>query len=497
MKLSFQIITSTCLLLASVSIALADQHGSTNAADDPIADLADLFAFVDPHCVGSGGTGCEEDPVELIVALTLNAAATGGEQFSEDVVYHFNFENDAGIKRQIDCSFSADQVMSCAGMGGLSAEARVGQVGVNGDLRVYAGLRDDPMFFDLDALEEFREIGILAYDGSGQDSLSGTNVLAIVIGIKISAMPSGATADHNVNKIWVASERIGGDGINGSITGAWYNPDQNGQGWVVEVVGSPSGEQSFLSFFYGYDNDSGQLWMITGASIIDGNTAIADVYRTSATGFGGDFDPGSFDLGEVVGTVMFEFDDCDTGKVTFTSADTSILADFSNDIKRLTNIANLDCTLLVAGQVDRVGRPFISEFIPDVMRDAYNANSDPDSWVATYKDTLLTGLQEFALADGDPAWNGFYTAEQWAEIFADDRIQIDVKKAQSVDYLSIELSQLVPQDWNDSAGRALDYDVHETFWNVMITSFDPFIDDGIEANDVPFLDNFPFLAEPH
>ena len=173
MKLSFRIIISTCLLLllASVSIALADQHGSTNAANDLIADLADLYAFVDPHCVASGGTGCEEDPVELIVALTLNAAATGGEQFSEDVVYHFNFENDAGIKRQIDCSFSADQVMSCAGMGGLSAEARVGQVGVNGDLRVYAGLRDDPMFFDLDALEEFREIGIAAYDGSGSSDL--------------------------------------------------------------------------------------------------------------------------------------------------------------------------------------------------------------------------------------------------------------------------------------------------------------------------------------
>ena len=50
---------------------------------------------------------------------------------------------------------------------------------------------------------------------------------------------------------------------------------------------------------------------------------------------------------------------------------------------------------------------------------------------------------------------------------------------------------------NDSAGRALDYDVHEAFWNAMITSFDPFIDDGLTGNDVPFLQTFPFLAEPH
>jgi hypothetical protein len=499
MKSSFLLRFGTVLFafLASVSTALADHADSTGAANDPIADLADLFAFVEPHCVASGGTGCEADPIELIVALTLNPAATGGEQFSEDVVYHIYFENDAGIKNQIDCSFSADQVVSCAGFGGLEASARVGEVGVNGDLRVFAGLRDDPMFFDFAAFQAFQQIGIAAYDGSGTDSLAGTNVLAIVIGIQISAMPSGASADHNLNKIWAASERIAGGGINGAITGSWYNPQQNGQGWVVEVAEGPSGEPIFISYFYGYDNDGGQLWMVTGASVIDGNTAVADVYRGSATGFGGDFDPASFTLGDVVGTVMFEFDDCVSGQVTFTSADTALLADFSNGIQRITHIESLDCALLTAGQVDRVGRPFISGLIPAEMRDAYNTNSDPGSWAAAYANTLLVGLQSLSLADGDPAWNGFYSAVIWSDVFADDRIQIDVKKAQSVDYLSIELSKLVPQDWNDSAGRALDYDVHETFWNVMITGFDPFIDDGLEANDVPFLQEFPFLAEPH
>jgi hypothetical protein len=499
MKMSYLPALLTFMLMpaAPLTAEAADHADSTHAANDPIADLADLYAFVDPPCVASGGSGCEADPIELIVALTLNPAASAADQFSEDVVYHFYFENDAGIKNQVDCSFSADQVVSCAGFGSLSAEAPVGQVGVNGDMRVYAGLRDDPMFFDLPAFEAFQQIGIAAYDGTGVDSLAGANVLAIVIGIKITAMPAGATVDHNLNKIWAASERIGGAGINGGITGSWYNPEQNGQGWVVEVVDSGAAEPSFLSFFYGYDNDGGQLWLITGASVIDGNTAVADVYLTSGTGFGGDYDPGSFVLGDVVGNVLFEFDDCDSGTVTFTSANTALLADFSNDIQRISNIAGLDCSLLAGGQVDRAGRPFISGFIPEDMRDAYNANSNPDSWVAAYRDTLLAGFQAFALADGNPAWNGFYTAEQWADIFADDRVQIDIKKAQSVDYLSIELSQLVPQDWNDSAGRALDYDVHETFWNVMITSFDPFIDDGLTGNDLPFLSGFPFLAEPH
>jgi hypothetical protein len=486
------------ILFASVVTAQADHDDSTNATNDPIADLADLYVFSDPHCQTVAGQGCEADPEELIVALTLNPMATGAEQFSEDVVYHFYFENDAGTKRQVDCSFSADQVISCTGMGGLSASARVGETGVNGDMRVYAGLRDDPLSFDLDAMERFETVGIAAYSNPGTDSLAGLNVLAIVIGIKITAMPAGATANHNVYKIWAASERTGGDGINGAISGTWYNPAQDGQGWVVEVLGQTSGDLSFLSYFYGYDNNGEQLWLVTGTStsVIDGNTAVADVYRTSGTGFGGDFNPDSVAFA-VVGTVMFEFDNCNSGTVTFTSANTAVLADFTNDISRLSTISSLNCALLIAGQVDRAGRPFVQIWIPESMRNDYNQNSDPDTWDADYRATMLARLNVFATADGDPAWNGFYTAEQWAEVFADDRVQIDVKKSQSVDFMSIERAEIEMLENEDGSGRALDYDIHENLFNVLITSFDPFVDDYVDGNDVPFLDDFPFLAPPH
>jgi hypothetical protein len=487
-------ITVYLLLMAS---AVSAQ--TLNSENDPVADLSELYAFVNPFCQTVAGAGCEADPTELIVTLTIKPFATGAEQFSEDVVYHFYFENESGAETQIDCSFSASQVMSCAGMGGLSAQARVGEIGVNGDLRVYAGLRDNPLAFDIDALESFSQVGIAAYNSPGVDSFAGTNVLAIVIGIRISAMASGPRSNHNVQKIWAASERVGGDGINAAMTGSWYNPDQNGQGWVVEILGQPSGAIGFLSFFYGYDNNGEQLWFITGAAVIDGNQVTADLYRASANGFGGDFDPGSFVIGDVVGSVNFEFETCDSGTVTFTSNDEATLPDFSNEIIRLSNIASLDCSLLIAGQVDRVGRPFIKLFIPADMRNAYDANSDPTSWVASYETVFRSALNSFALADGDPAWNGFYTVDDWAEIFADDRLQIDVKLAQSVDFMTIERAVIEgSENLNpDSSGRRLDYDIHENLFNVLITSFDPFVDDHLDGNDVPFLDDFPFLAPPH
>ena len=472
---------------------------SSAAANDPLADLLDLYAFVHPFCQTQAGRGCEDDPEELILALTMNPDATGAEQFSEDVVYHFYFENDSGEEAQIDCSFSANQVVSCAGLDGLSVEARVGETAVNGDLRVYAGLRDNPMWFDFEAFELFQTIGIAAYSDPGVDSLAGTNVLAIVLGIKTSAMSSGSTPDHNVQKIWAASERIDGDGISGAISGSWYNSAQNGQGWVVEVVGRASGESDFLAYFYGYDNNGEQLWLITGASVIDGNQASADVYRTSATGFGGDYDRDSFVLGDVVGSVTFDFETCNSGTASFTSADTAFLADFSHDIVRLSSIASLDCSLLNAGQVDRAGRPFAAALIPADMRDAYNSNDDPDTWGAAYSAAILAALQQLALADGDPAWNGFYTVEEWADVFADDRLQVDIKLAQSVDFMTIERSVIEGTSAMnpDSSGRRLDYDIHENLFNVLITSFDPFVDDYVDGNDLPFLDDFPFLASPH
>ena len=476
----------------------ASDHGDGSVSEnDPIADLADLYAFVDPPCEAVAGQGCEADPIELILALTINPDATGAEQFSEDVLYHFYFENDAGADSQIDCSFSAGQVVTCAGMSGLSVSARVGEVGVNGDIRVYAGLRDDPFSWDFEAGERFETMGIAAYTDPGTDSLAGTNVLAIVIGIKISAMSGGSVPDHNVQKIWAASERIAGDGINGAISGSWYNQDQNGQGWVIEVVGSGAGDPQFLSYFYGYDNNGEQLWLISGASVIDGTTVTAEVYRTSATGFGGDYDPASFELGEVVGSMNFDFETCNSGSVNFTSADPVSLPDFSTDIARITSIHSLDCSLLTAGQVDRVGRALVSRFIPEEMRNDYNSNSDPATWDDAYNAPILAALESLGLANGQPGYQGFYTQQEWADIFADDRLQIDIKKAQSVDYMTIERSMIEGLDYNESSGRALDYDIHENLYNVLITSFDPFVDDFVDGNDLPFLTEFPFLAAPH
>ena len=243
-----------------------------------------------------------------------------------------------------------------------------------------------------------------------------------------------------------------------------------------------SGEMSLLSFFYGYDNNGEQLWLITGASAVDGNQATAEVYRTSATGFGGAFDPDSFALGDVVGSVVFDFENCDSGTVTFTSADPD------NPITRITNIASLDCALLTAGQVDRLGRPLVSFTIPDEKKNSYNTASDPASWAALFQDDIEAGLVTLDGADF-VLGNGFSEPETLAPIFADDRLQVDIKKGQTVGYFTIEASALVPQDWNDMGGRALWFDIVDETLSMLVSGWDPVIGDFVDENDLDFLDD--------
>jgi hypothetical protein len=75
-------------LLLAWAVQASDQLDSPSAANDPIADITQLYAFMNPACRVRGGTGCEAAPEELILALTVNPSATEATQFSDGVVYH-------------------------------------------------------------------------------------------------------------------------------------------------------------------------------------------------------------------------------------------------------------------------------------------------------------------------------------------------------------------------------------------------------------------------
>lgn len=138
---------ATAVVLGGVWVASVDaaDHGdSPRASTDPAADLADLYAWMD-----------ESDPDKLNLIMTV--VSTGAFSDAVDYVFHVNSDDDGPLgpnpqeETPITCTFDAAGMITCeVGDVSVSGDAsdEQGVESDDGSLRVFAGLRDDPFFFN-------------------------------------------------------------------------------------------------------------------------------------------------------------------------------------------------------------------------------------------------------------------------------------------------------------------------------------------------------------
>ena len=165
---------------ALLSVGRASDHlDGPRVTDDPQADITDVFAFTSP-----------EDPTHVVLAMTVTPYATDASTFSSQVDYAFRVQKvDAlspltldGVALDVVCTFdaAATQTVTCAGPAGLKASAPVGGAGsAPGAMRVFAGLRSDPAFFDRQGALATVQTGTASF--TGHNGFAGANVLAIVV----------------------------------------------------------------------------------------------------------------------------------------------------------------------------------------------------------------------------------------------------------------------------------------------------------------------------
>lgn len=122
------------------------------------------------------------------------------------------------------------------------------------------------------------------------------------------------------------------------ITGSWYDPARDGEGYNIEITGS-SLDPQVLVYFYTYDDAGNQMWLV-GSGPADGDTAVVPVVVTSGTVYGPDFDKDDV-VRENWGTLTFKFDTKDTGSVE--RASTMGFGTTTVDIDRLTYVTGLTC----------------------------------------------------------------------------------------------------------------------------------------------------------
>lgn len=126
--------------------------------------------------------------------------------------------------------------------------------------------------------------------------------------------------------------------IGPGITGNWFNRQQSGQGFSLEVLR----DNTLLAEWFTYAPAAGQAWIVAMGPI-GGNTAVLQGYQ--AVGPGGKFFPNFDPSGvhdEFWGTLTFTFTDCSNGSVSWQPVAAGYVAG-SMPIERLTLPAGLLC----------------------------------------------------------------------------------------------------------------------------------------------------------
>jgi hypothetical protein len=118
-------------------------------------------------------------------------------------------------------------------------------------------------------------------------------------------------------------------------TAAWYDPDRDGEGWMIEVLD----DHQALAYWYTYDSDGNPAWL-SGTGAIEGNRIEFDLYAYAGAEFGSGFDPGAIES-TPAGTAHFRFTDCDRGWFRYELDDEEPL---NIGLDRLTRVLGLeDC----------------------------------------------------------------------------------------------------------------------------------------------------------
>lgn len=244
-------LVAIALLVSLPSRAFASDHlDSPASADDRATDLADQYLFLDPN-----------DNTRVIAIITFAGFIVPGENvnaavFSQNVRYNFDFENtgDAIPDKSIHITFGP----KTSGTTGQTAtielwdgttftapttpasntaatppDSVITTFDVNG-IKFFAGLVDDPFFFDIPAFNKFTaSVRAGAPDPSafdrGRDSFAGFNVLSIAFSIPVGLLKGtngnivglNSTSQRRIVQFVTANGQIAG-------SGRWVNVDRQG-----------------------------------------------------------------------------------------------------------------------------------------------------------------------------------------------------------------------------------------------------------------------------
>lgn len=216
MKIKNLLLTALVVLATAVGIVWAADHIDAPAVTATASDITDYYAFQSPE---------NADNLVFVANLQglLDPAATASAKFDEQVMVEFNIDNtgDAVEDLVIQAVFRDGKVqvygpvapsetglMSQVETDGGLVEAEITQynetakIGSGKGMKVFAGPRDDPFFFDFAQYSEIIAGNATSFNEPGADTFAGTNVLSVVVEVPKSMLGNAAALNT-----WVESKR--------------------------------------------------------------------------------------------------------------------------------------------------------------------------------------------------------------------------------------------------------------------------------------------------
>lgn len=194
------VLGTTALALGRTDAQAADHSEAPLTAADAAADITDFFAWHD------GGT-------RMIAAIAFAGGDIPGSEGTYDsaVLYgvHIDIDADNVADKTVWARFGRSEDgewgVKFEGIPGADAEV-VGRVNTvieaGGGLRAFAGVRDDPFFFDSEGFEDTLASGSVSFD-SARDTFAGSNVTMVVFQMDEDAATDGANVVH----MWATTAR--------------------------------------------------------------------------------------------------------------------------------------------------------------------------------------------------------------------------------------------------------------------------------------------------
>lgn len=216
MKRIIIILSLAGCIAMSVYLIGADHIDSPTIAGTG-TDITDYYAFQSPE---------NDDNMVFVINVKglLAPSETGNATFDDDVMLELNIDNSSTKDQMEDLVIQAmfddgkvkvygpvapteKGVNSTLMNNANSVEAMITMygetpvVGTGNGMKVFAGPRDDPFFFDLNAYKAVIAGTATAFANPGSDTFAGTNVLSVVIEVPKSSLGSGTI------NTWVTANR--------------------------------------------------------------------------------------------------------------------------------------------------------------------------------------------------------------------------------------------------------------------------------------------------